>query len=128
MRAGAATTTMLALLTLWSAPGCGGPAELRGAPTFPVKGKVTYRGKPLTQGSVTFEPDGAGKEANGPIQPDGTFILTTYKPGDGAVAGLHRVAIAFAGKSIPIRYAHVSSSRIEVQVTEGTTDYPIDLK
>ena len=61
--------------------------------TVPVKGKVTYKGKPLTEGEIVFEPDNSGREAHGSIQPDGSFELTTFKTGDGAVPGTHRVAV-----------------------------------
>jgi hypothetical protein len=108
--------------------GCGSGARSPGARTAPVKGKVTYQGKPVKAGIVTFEPDGAGKEAMGTINSDGTFELTTYKPGDGAVLGNHRVAVGNAGKAIPLKYASLASSKIEIEVTEGKTDYTIDLK
>jgi glutamate synthase domain-containing protein 3 len=105
--------------------GCGSsgattPAGL----TTPVAGKVTYRGKPLTGGTVVFEPDSAGREAYGSIQPDGSFTLTTYQSGDGAVRGLHRVAVQGA---VPVKYRHTSSSTVEVEVVEGTREYTIAL-
>jgi hypothetical protein len=127
MRLGAAATIALTILVLLPFPGCGN-APPQAPPTLPVKGKVTFKGKPVTKGAVTFEPDGMGKEAHGDIQPDGTFELTTYKPGDGAVPGTHRVAVSYAGKTIPLKYTNVASSKVEVEVTEGKTDYTIDLK
>jgi hypothetical protein len=65
--------------------------------TAPVTGKVVLNGEPVTEGSITFSPisDGkselSGKPASGTIQSDGTFTLTTYEEGDGAVVGKHRV-------------------------------------
>lgn len=68
--------------------GCG-----QGLPaTAPVSGKVTWQGKPVTQGKIGFYPD-QGVPAFGEIQPDGSYTLTTFKPGDGAVPGRHRVTI-----------------------------------
>jgi hypothetical protein len=61
-------------------------------PVAPVEGKVLYRGQPLEFGSVLFQPD-VGPTAQGIIQPDGTFRLSTYGDGDGAVLGQHRVQI-----------------------------------
>ncbi len=107
--------------------GCGGPAPT-GAPTSPVKGRVTFQGKPVTKGTITFEPEGAGKEASGEIQADGTFVLTTYKKDDGAVLGNHRVSVANAGKSVPVKFASFQTSHIEMEVSEGKTEYNIDLK
>lgn len=65
----------------------------RGPQMAPVSGKVLYNGKPLEFGSVTFQPP-SGQPAVGFIRPDGTFTLSTYRPGDGAVVGLHQVRIA----------------------------------
>jgi hypothetical protein len=57
-----------------------------------VKGRVTYAGKLVTEGRVTFYPE-AGRMALGTIAADGTYTLTTFKPGDGALIGPHKVAI-----------------------------------
>jgi hypothetical protein len=57
-----------------------------------VTGRVTYAGKPVTQGRIMFYPE-AGRAALGTIAPDGTYTLTTFKPNDGALVGSHRVTI-----------------------------------
>ena len=77
-------------LALWSGAiaGCGS-GEL---PVAPVEGTVLYNGKPLTSGVVTFLP-ATGPVATGEIQSDGTFRLSTYGDGDGAVLGKHQVSI-----------------------------------
>ncbi len=62
-------------------------------PTGEVYGKVTYKGKILPSGSVTFIPDGPGKAAAGEIQEDGTYVMTTYSEGDGATVGSHKVMV-----------------------------------
>jgi hypothetical protein len=53
---------------------------------------VTFNGKPVPAGTIMFHPD-AGPAAVGVIGPDGTYTLTTMRPGDGAVVGSHRVTI-----------------------------------
>lgn len=78
---------------LWSAltlaeGGCG-----RGPEMAPVSGKVTYNGQPLKFGSVTFQPQ-KGQPARGEILSDGTFTLSTFKAGDGAAVGTHKVRVA----------------------------------
>jgi hypothetical protein len=63
---------------------------------YSVKGSVTFEGKPLPGGgSISFVPkEGArGRAAGGEINEDGTFVLTTDKPGDGAMVGEYRVVI-----------------------------------
>ena len=113
---------------LFFAAGCN-----RKPPTAPVTGVVKYKGKPLTHGSVTFQPD-AGPAGRSVIGPDGTFELWTFEPGDGAIIGRHRVRVvskdesnsvsaeegeATTGNSlIPKWYEFVQSSGLEYQVEE----------
>jgi hypothetical protein len=60
---------------------------------------VTYNGQPVTSGSVIFTPardqakGSASRVATGNIQPDGSYTLTTFDTGDGAVLGQHVVTI-----------------------------------
>lgn len=69
--------------------------------TVPVHGKVTWNGKPLTTGTITFHP-AQGRTATGQIQPDGAYTLMTFKPGDGALLGSHKVTIeAMASAAAP---------------------------
>lgn len=58
-----------------------------------VSGKVTYQGKPVPQGTVTFYPQAGGRPSIGHIESDGTYVLSSVKPGDGAALGEYRVAI-----------------------------------
>ena len=96
--------------------------------TVPVSGTVTYKGKPLTKGTVVFEPD-AGRPAHGAIQSDGRYTLSTFKEGDGAVEGAHRVSISGLNKKVlPLKYHSPSSSGIEIEVQGETSDYPVELK
>lgn len=62
----------------------------------PASGKVSVEGQPLTAGKLLFAPiDTSGEmtRAIGNIEPDGTFQLTTFDPGDGACPGQYRVTI-----------------------------------
>jgi hypothetical protein len=104
----------------------------------PVTGRVTYRGQPLKFGSVMFQHKSGGQPAAGTIQPDGTFALSTFQPGDGARVGLHLVRIAcFEGNDparqqtmptgevvlgrslIPRKYGSFGASGLEVEVKAG---------
>jgi hypothetical protein len=79
------------LLCVWAGCGKGGLA------TYPVEGTVKFRdGKPLFGGSVEFQPVGEQKgkiSSRGYISPEGTFRMGTFKPGDGAIEGKHRVLV-----------------------------------
>src|SRR5262245_17940333 len=55
--------------------------------TAPVKGTITYKGKPVPQGSIMFQPE-QGPAATADIT-NGSYVLKTYKNGDGAVLGKH---------------------------------------
>jgi hypothetical protein len=78
--------------------GCGGGSD---APaTVPVKGVVTYQGKPVAKLSVSFIPE-KGLLATGTTDAEGRFVLMTQKPGDGAMVGSYKVAIAFDSGEIP---------------------------
>jgi hypothetical protein len=71
--------------------GCGGPS------LYPVHGKVVWENgaeaRELDGGLVVCEAVNGAVGARGDIQKDGSFQLSTYKPGDGAVPGKHRVAV-----------------------------------
>src|SRR5258708_2386637 len=76
--------------------GCGGSSV---RPTMGrVHGTVSYEGKPLDKGRITFTPvssDGisGGTGAMSPIESDGSFDLTTFDTGDGAIVGQHIVTV-----------------------------------
>ena len=62
--------------------------------TVPIRGAVTYQGKPLKFGEVLYNPvDKSGRRARGVIQPDGSFRLTTLEKNDGALPGEYRITI-----------------------------------
>jgi hypothetical protein len=72
--------------------GCGGDQPR----VYQAGGKVTLPdGTPLAGARVEFQPTDNLHliSASGEVQPDGTFELTTFSAGDGAVAGEYRVAV-----------------------------------
>jgi hypothetical protein len=123
--------------------GCGGASD---APTTAaVTGVVTYQGKPMPNLSVAFIPE-AGMLATGTTDADGRFEMTTSAPGDGAVPGMHKVAINFVPETppempgfpgsenvqpspIPLTYADVTTSGLTVTVDSDSSknDFKFDL-
>ncbi|MBN1394257.1 MAG: carboxypeptidase regulatory-like domain-containing protein [Pirellulales bacterium] len=84
----AATIEAFAVLCLSVCYGCGS-----GRPNLAlVSGKVTYQGKPVTEGKIVFHPQ-KGRQAIGVIDADGNYRLTTFDNGDGAAPGKYRVTI-----------------------------------
>lgn len=73
--------------------GCGPAGQVK---VYPVKGKVSFAGKPMVGGgSIALMPlaNQEGKAAGGVIKEDGTYELTTYTLGDGSMTGEFRVVI-----------------------------------
>jgi hypothetical protein len=67
-----------------------------GSSVHPVRGRVTFEGKPLPGGgAIAFMPldDRPGKAAGGEIAEDGTYRLTTFRQDDGSMPGEFRVVI-----------------------------------
>lgn len=70
--------------------GCGGGSG--GVKVVKASGKVTIDGQSATGGTLTLTPVSTGDTelrpvVGGEVKSDGTFALTTYKPGDGAAPG-----------------------------------------
>lgn len=110
----------------------------RGPETIPLEGRVTYGNQPLEFGTVIFQPS-SGQPARGKIQPDGTFSLSTFRPGDGVVPGKHLVRITcyetdrpgatvesgqeipVLGESlIPVKYGNYQTSGLEMEIGPQT--------
>ncbi len=108
--------------------GCGG-----GPPVHPVRGHVQSQdGRRPTFGTVEFKADEGGQIASGRIEQDGSFRLTTFADGDGAVAGRHRAIIVQVVNTehVPLekhhhvldvhpRYARYETSGLEFTIEPG---------
>ena len=125
---------LLALSALFT-QGCGSAEDDKGD-LVPVTGKVTFKGQPLAKGVVKFDPVDDGKVAKGELQSDGSFSLSTFKPGDGAVVARHRVtvsgtaAVAAAKKGkelIPGKYTSRMTSGLEADVSRDNHKFTFDL-
>jgi hypothetical protein len=127
-------TPILTALLFVAAWGCGSIGSSEQLPTLiPVTGKVTYKGRPVTKGLIRFEPEGYGRPARGQLQSDGSYVLTTTKAGDGAVAGAHRVTIAASDKSLANdrafrKYGSPSTSKLTAEVDSDHTEHNFDLQ
>lgn len=117
----------------------------RGLQVAPVAGRVTLDGKPLKFGSVMMQSGSGGQAAIGEIQPDGSFVMSTFRPEDGAIVGQHRIRVtcfsaqdpavrATAGDTlgkllIPQKYTVFSASGLTADVpAEGLPELLLELK
>ncbi|HEY2159504.1 MAG TPA: hypothetical protein VGH33_28015 [Isosphaeraceae bacterium] len=114
--------------SIFSIAGCSGAAPV--LPSFtPAKGKVSYNNKPLSKGSLMFEPEIGGREASAGINSDGTWEVSTEKAGDGMTPGPYRVYVSGLSKSqIPVKFHSPSSSGTTVEIKTDKSEYFIDFK
>lgn len=127
----------------------------QGVDLAPVRGTVTFEEQPITCGTISFYPEEGGRPATGEIGSDGTYTLSTFRPGDGAIVGEYKVAIeakkvdsnmpvpkslkeeiANAGTEqiqssitwlVPEKYSAVASSGLTASVSGGSNQIDFDL-
>jgi hypothetical protein len=102
--------------------GCNGPTMA------PVRGRVTFKGKPVKEAAVVFSPVGKSADDNEPGKPatgfsdaDGGYVLSTYKPLDGALVGKHRVTVSL-DFSNPIRCSRRTTVTLDVKPGDNELD------
>jgi hypothetical protein len=118
-----------------------------------VYGTVTYKGKPVEAGHIVFTPSAekggaTGQTATGEISSDGSYDLTTFNTGDGAILGQHVVTVTVTEKGYvmpkpkgdstidyklpkiqsPKKYATADKSPLRCTVVEGKQEFNIELK
>lgn len=156
-QAGFHRAAIVACLAL-AAAGCGDDGK---PPMGSVTGTVTYKGEPLTPGSVIFSPVNAteeqpGQPATGQLASDGSYRLTTFDDGDGAIVGEHIVTVqasetvttkkatnvegirveqpdgslAFVGSKsrIPARFSKPAETPLRFTVKEGSNTFDITIE
>ncbi|MGQ0636629.1 MAG: BON domain-containing protein [Planctomycetaceae bacterium] len=62
---------------------------------FPVSGTASFKGKPAVGAMVVLHPDDSSLDIRpkGFVKADGSYVITTYLPGDGAPRGDYRLTI-----------------------------------
>ncbi len=121
------------------AAGCGGDMPL----TAPTHGVVELDGTPLSSGTIRFIPKG-GRSGHGIIQSDGTFSVSTFEDGDGALISTHNITVvswkgsvvdplhsesgAASMKSlIPSEFNTPHSSGLKCEIVEGENNLRVSL-
>jgi hypothetical protein len=134
----------IVLLTLPLATGCGGQAK------GTVSGTVTYQGKQLPSGMVTFVPE-KGAPLYSPIQSDGSYRMENVPAGPVKIGvqpktaqatqdapsamprnpadyGKVKTAQSKSDAPIPPKYADPNQSGLTYTVTQGSQQHDIVLK
>jgi hypothetical protein len=151
MRCGHAFKLLTGIFTIFLISGCGGDSSL--PKTAKVKGTVTYKGKPLAGGQISFIPEAGseaaknGQPASGQINADGTFTLTTFNTGDGALLGAHKVIVSKRSNDtqrnqpkpdgtidytvpkaeIPVNYESIDKTPLKFTVEDKSNEFKIEL-
>src|SRR5262249_22301487 len=129
-RGGTLAGLLVALALVACLAGCG-------SGIYPVEGEVVWKdgspAKELQNSRVIFDLPEKQTRADGIIQADGTFRLTTNKPGDGALPGEYKVLIvegarkrlggpdstALAPGFMDSRYSDPRTTDLKATVTTG---------
>jgi len=88
-----------------------------------VSGKITFKGVPLSEGTIAFHLKEKSISAN--IGADGTYKLIGIKP------GIHKIAInpgAAPTVAIPKKYEDPDTSGLQITVVKGSQSFDLDLK
>ena len=120
---------------LFLATGCGQSLPA----TVKVSGKVTYHGKAVPHGTVSFMPMQAAAEgqsqqpATGRIQADGSYIIQTFRIGDGVRPGEYGIAIVAPANEtasvvpvknveylVPKKYLSPQTSGLTITIENGS--------
>ena len=129
---------LLATVALGWLSGC---SHSQGPECYPVRGQVTYKGKPLAEAMVVLHRrDGDVQGAHKPIAyttATGRFSVTTAKPGDGARPGEYAITVELraprtVGEEVvhngpnllPAKYALPASSGLRCVVEQGENELP----
>src|SRR4051812_47169973 len=116
---------VVALVSAGCAPGSGS-----------VKGKVLFRGQPLTTGTVVFY-DAANNAPSSPISSDGSFAISKVATGKARIAVVMPMPIALPGEAkavslrqvspVPTKYADPEQSGLTCEVTGGNQTHDLQL-
>ncbi len=108
----------------------------------PFEGLAYFDGAPVPGAMVTFHPAGEGAtrgvRADGVVQADGSFRLSTVRANDGVPVGEYVVTVALRrplftpeGKAgpnhLPDRYAKEATTPLRAKVVEGKNSVTLEL-
>jgi hypothetical protein len=119
--------------------GCGSP-QVDYGPLGTLKGKVTFKGEPFTQGTVILAGDKSGT-GSAPLQQDGTFYVTDRI--GGLRVGTYKIAFEAETKEVtdkpntpprleavfvlPKKYYSTETSGLSVEIKKGANTLEFDV-
>jgi hypothetical protein len=116
-------------------------SSAKGPECFPVRGRVSYKGKPLAEATVVLHRIGGDMEGgHKPIAftaADGTYVLTTMAKDDGASPGEYAITFELRAPQtigeeivrngphlLPVKYSRPDSSGQKFTVEPGANVIP----
>jgi hypothetical protein len=120
--------------------GCGGSGPALGK----VSGKVSFQGKPLTEGTITFASQEKGPTITAKIGPDGAYRVKTAK-GEGLPPGRYEAWISPPVVELPVgmvkempkpreypeipaKYRQARTSGLTLTVEQGDNTLDVDMQ
>lgn len=137
-------TSLVLLAFVLAAVGCG-KSDAPRIKTYPITGKVSFKGTPPVGAQVVLHPvSSSGPDdisSAGKVKDDGTFSITTYADGDGAPPGEYAATVVWfkvqedevgGGRGpnvLPPEYADPKTTPVKVTVAQSPTEVPpIEIK
>jgi hypothetical protein len=108
---------------------------------YPLTGTLVFQGEPAVGAAIVLHPQDPSLSARprATVDPDGSFAVTTYEPGDGAPTGKYKVTIEWhrpvtgqeSGEGddvppnvLPAEYASPATTPVKVKVVRGDNEFP----
>jgi hypothetical protein len=134
----------LAAIQFLASAGCSKQHDPRFLPVFPATGTVTFKGQPPVGAYIALHPKDAALAKDpkfipprASVQPDGTFVLSSYNSNDGATPGEYVVTFEWhktikrsngepdlGPNLLPPQYSKVKTSPVIVKIAEGKNELP----
>ena len=142
IRAWHAGVAVGAVVLVWGAIslgiGRGGPERLA---VYPVTGRLQFEGEPAAGATIVLHPQDPSLSARprATVEPDGSIVVTTYEPGDGAPAGEYKATLEWRrlvdGQEtgddslpppnvLPAAYASPRTTPVTLIIEEGENEFP----
>jgi hypothetical protein len=108
---------------------------------YPLTGNLLFEGRPAAGATIVLHPQDPSLSARprASVKPDGSIVVTTYEPGDGAPAGEYKATVEWhrpvAGREagddelpppnvLPPAFARPGTTPLTVTVEAGENEFP----
>lgn len=114
-----------------------------GPTSWPVTGKVTFQGIPVSVASIRFSNPQAGVDVTAKLDKDGKYIVVTGR-GAGLPEGTYDVAMMPSRKGVPVgvfltsqepdrldipeKYQQPTTSNLKLAVKPGSNQFDVDMQ